>query len=179
MIRTVQPWQLSKLTWSPDHAFEWYLWYTTITFTSHSFSLLCNTPAKEQTLVTGDSFMRHVNLKTPATMANCVPGSRAGDSEWILKMLAKDKRKFSKIRIHLGAVMAPNYVNWRSLILILSRCVTLPFSGPLPNWTGCDISAPKPTKNKLTKNYLNTEKKNIFKNHKERTIWYYQKLHHE
>lgn len=36
------------------------------------------------------------------------------------------------------------------------------FSGPLPNWTGCDISAPKPTKNKLTKNYLNTEKKKTF-----------------
>lgn len=50
------------------------------------------------------------------------PRVQSRDTEWTLKLLAKDKWKFSKIRIQLGA---PSYVNWRSLILILSRCVTL------------------------------------------------------
>ena len=113
---------------------------------SNRYSPLSETPAEKPTLVIGSSIMRHVNLETEASTVTCIPGARAGDVEAHLKLLAKNKHKYSRIVIHVGG----NDVRLRqsecTKLNVESVCSyaktmsdTVIFSGPLPNLINDDM----------------------------------------
>ena len=85
-------------------------------------------------------------LETPATIVKCIPGARAGDIESYLKVLAKDKHKYSQIVIHVCGNDTRLRLSDATKINVASVCNfaktmsdSVVFSGPLPNLTSDDM----------------------------------------
>ncbi|XP_052407393.1 uncharacterized protein LOC127952728 [Carassius gibelio] len=117
--------------------------------TLNRFSPLSDAPTEkpdESALVIGDSIVRNVNIKTPATIVKCLPGARAPDILANLKVLANAKRKYSKIVIHAGAndvrlrqseITKNNFKEVCELASTMSDTVIC--SGPLPVYRGDEM----------------------------------------
>ena len=81
-------------------------------------------------------------LATPANIVKCIPGARAGDIESYLKLLAKDKCKYSRIVIHIGdndTWLRQSEVTKMNVASVCNFAKTIVFSGPLPNLTSDDM----------------------------------------
>lgn len=113
---------------------------------SNRFSPLSDTPTEKPTLVIGSSIVRNVALETPGTIVKCLPGARTGDIKSYLKLLAKDKVKYSKIVIHAGGNDTRLRRSEVTKISVASVCKfakkmsdSVIFSGPLPDLTSDDM----------------------------------------
>ena len=111
---------------------------------SNRFSPLIDNLAEKPTLIIGSSIVRDV--KTPAAIVKCIPGARTGDIENYLKLLAKDKRKYKKIIIHVGGNDTRRRQSEVTKVGVESLCTfaktmsdSVVFSGPLPDLTSDDM----------------------------------------
>ncbi|XP_070402527.1 uncharacterized protein [Nothobranchius furzeri] len=113
---------------------------------SNRFSPLTDATTDKPTLIIGSSIVRNVALETPATIVKCLPGARVGNTKSYLKLLDKDKRKYSKIVIHTGGNDTRLRQSEVTKINVTSVCKfaktmsdSVIFSGPLPDRTSDDM----------------------------------------